>query len=126
MGLGSRIIGSAEDQQVIYDTAARKIVERLGGKDVFPNPGGDIALAPDGRWFVNSHRAGEYNHYTFLDRHTGRTLRAPPVFMGQWKSGDLRLDPAPCWNRTGDALVVPGIAPDSTRQMFVIELGHHE
>ena len=23
-------------------------------------------------------------------------------------------------------IVVPGIAPDSTRQMFVIELGHHE
>jgi hypothetical protein len=60
------------------------------------------------------------------DRHTGRTLRAPPVFMGPWNSGDLRLDPAPCWNRTGDALVVPGIAPDSTRQMFVIELREHE
>ena len=119
---GDRIIGSAEDQQVIYDTAAQQIVGRLGGKDVFPNPGGDIALAPDGRWFVNSHREGEHNLYTFLDRRTGRTLRAPPVFMGQWKSGDLRLDPAPCWNRSGDAIVVPGIAPDGTRQMFVIEL----
>ena len=123
---GSRIIGSAEDQQVIYDTASKKIVERLGGKEVFPNPGGDIALSPDGRWFVNGHRSGQYNHYTFLDRHTGRTLRAPPVFMGPWNSGDLRLDPAPCWNRTGDALVVPGIAPDSTRQMFVIELRERE
>lgn len=119
---GSRIIGSAENQQVIYDTATRTIVERLGGKEVFPNPGGDIALAPDGGWFVNSHREGEHNHYTFLDRRTGRTLRAPPVFMGQWKSGDLRLDPAPCWNRTGDAIVVPGIAPDGTRQMFVVAL----
>ncbi len=119
---GDRIIGSADNQQVIYDVAAQKIVEGLGGKEVFPNPGGDIALAPDGRWFVNSHREGEHNLYTFLDRRTGRTLRAPPVFMGQWKSGDLRLDPAPCWNRNGDAIVVPGIAPDGTRQMFVIEL----
>jgi len=33
---------------------------------------------------------------------------------------------APCWHRTGDALVAPGIAPDSTRQMFVIELREHE
>jgi hypothetical protein len=122
---GGRIIGSAEDQQVIYDTASRRIVEKLGGKDVFPNPGGDIALAPDGRWFVNSHRNGEHNHYTFLDRRTGRIVRAPPVFMGPWKSGDLRLDPAPCWNRSGDALVVPGIAADGTRQMFVLEFAGH-
>jgi hypothetical protein len=120
---GSRIIGSADDQQVVYDTATRTIVERWGGRDVFPNPGGDIALAPDGRWFVNSHREGRHNHYTFLDRRTGRTRRAPPIFMDHWASGDLRLDPAPCWNRTGDAIVVPGIAPDGTRQMFVIELG---
>ena len=36
--------------------------------------------------------------------------------------GELRLDPAPCWNRTGDAIVVPGIAPDGTRQMFIVTL----
>jgi hypothetical protein len=119
---GSRIIGSLDEQQVIYDTATRRIVEKLGGAEVFPNPGGDIALAPDGRWFVNSHRSGEHNHYTFLDRRTGRIVRSPPVFLGQWKSGDLRLDPAPCWNRSGDALVVPGIAADGTRQMFLLEL----
>ncbi len=119
---GSRIIGSADHQQVIYDAATRQIVQKLGGAEVFPDPGGDISLAPDGRWFVNSHREGEYNHYTFLDRRTGRVRRSPPVFMRTWAKGDLRLDPAPCWNRTGDAIVVPGIAPDGTRQMFVLEL----
>ncbi len=120
---GSRIVGSVEDQQVVYDTEKRAIIERWGGTETFPNPGGDIALAPDGRWFVNSHREGEHNHYTFLERATGRVWRAPPVFMGQWRSGDLRLDPAPCWNRAGDAIVVPGIAADGTRQMFVIGVG---
>jgi hypothetical protein len=120
---GSGIVGSAEGQQVVYDTEKRAIVERWGGKEVFPNPGGDIALAPDGRWFVNSHREGQHNHYTFLDRRTGRTLRAPPIFMAHWATGDLRLDPAPCWNRTGDAIVVPGIAGDGSRQMFMIEVG---
>ncbi len=119
---GSRIIGSLDDKQVVYDTAERKIAEVIGGADVFPNPGGDIALGPDGRWFVNSHKEGDYNHYTFLERATGRTLRSPPVLLGPWKSGDLRLDPAPCWNRSGDAVVVPGIAPDGTRQMFIIAL----
>ena len=117
---GSRIIGSANNQQVVYDTAARSLVDVIGGTDLFPNPGGDVALSPDGSWFVNSHKQGDYNHYTFLHFATRRTLRSPPIFLGPWKSGDLRLDPAPCWNRTGDAIVVPGIAPDGTRQMFLI------
>jgi hypothetical protein len=38
------------------------------------------------------------------------------------RDGDLWLDPAPCWNRAGNAIVVPGIAPDGPRQMFVIEV----
>jgi hypothetical protein len=71
---------------------------------------------------VNSHKEGDYNHYTFLHRATGRALRSPPVLLGPWKTGDLRLDPAPCWNRTGDAIVVPGIADDGTRQMFIIRI----
>lgn len=40
----------------------------------------------------------------------------------QVRGGNLRLDPAPCWNRAGNAIVVPGIAPDGTRQMFVSEV----
>jgi hypothetical protein len=119
---GPRIIGSNGGQQVIYDTAQRKIVESLGGKDVFPNPEGDVALSPDGSWFVNSHRVSEHNHYTFLERKTGRVVKSPPVYLAHWKSGPLRLDPAPCWNRTSDAIVVPGIAEDGTRQMFLLEL----
>ena len=38
------------------------------------------------------------------------------------RGGDLRLDPAPCWNRAGNAIAVPGIAPDDPRQMLVIEV----
>ena len=120
---GHRIIGSHEEKQVVYDAAQKKIVDVWGGSEVFPEPGGDISLSPSGRWFVNSHRQGEYNHYTFLDRKTGRIVKSPPVFMSHWAKGDLRLDPAPCWNRTGDAIVVPGIATDGTRQMFVLALG---
>jgi hypothetical protein len=119
---GPRIIGSNDSKQVIYDTAQKKIVESLGGKEVFPNPEGDIALSPDGRWFVNSHRVREHNHYTFLDRRTGRIVKSPPVFLAHWNGGPLRLDPAPCWNRSSDAVVVPGIAPDGTRQMFLLEI----
>lgn len=119
---GSRIIGSSEGKQVVYDTAQKQIVASLGGKDVFPNPEGDVSLSPDGSWFVNSHREGEYNHYTFLELKTRRVVKSPPVFMSTWRSGPLRLDPAPTWNRTSDAIVVPGIAPDGTRQMFLLEI----
>jgi hypothetical protein len=119
---GSRMIGSRDGQQVVYDVAQQKVVDSLGGKDVFPNPEGDISLSPDGRWFVNSHREGEYNHYTFLELSTRRVVHSTPVFMSTWKGGPLRLDPAPCWNRTSDAIVVPGIAADTTRQMFLLEL----
>jgi hypothetical protein len=119
---GPRIIGSRDGNQVVYDTVERKVVESLGAKDVFPNPEGDVALSPEGSWFVNSHRQGEHHHYTFLEMKSRRIVKSPPVFMSTWRSGPLRLDPAPAWNRTSDAIVVPGIAPDGTRQMFLLEL----
>ena len=120
---GTRIIGSRDGKQVVYDTARRKIVDSWGGSDVFPEPEGDIALSPAGHWFVNGHRSGEFNHYTFLNRKTGRVVKSPPIFMSHWAKGELRLDPGPCWNRTGDAIVVPGIAADGTRQMYIVALG---
>ena len=119
---GSRIIGSHDGKQVIYDSAKKEIAESLGATDIFPNPEGDVSLSPDGSWFVNSHREGEHHHYTFLDMKTRRTVKSPPVFLSTWRGGPLRLDPAPAWNRTSDAIVVPGIAPDGTRQMFLLEL----
>ncbi len=121
-GWGSQVIGSHGGLQVVYDAAEQKIVDSLGGKNVFPNPEGDIALSPDGTWFVNSHREGEQHHYTFLEMKTRRVVKSPPVFLSTWNRGPLRLDPAPAWNRTGDAIVVPGIANDGTRQMFLLEL----
>jgi hypothetical protein len=75
-GWGSHVIGSHGGQQVVYDTAQQKIVDSLGGKDVFPNPEGDVALSPDGTWFVNSHREGEQHHYTFLEMNTRRVVKS--------------------------------------------------
>ncbi|HXW06937.1 MAG TPA: hypothetical protein VD833_17020 [Vicinamibacterales bacterium] len=121
---GPTIIGSSEGRQVVYHTARKQIVDSLGGRDVFPNPEGDVSLSPDGSWFVNGHRDGEYHHYTFLEMRTRRVVKSPPVFLSTWNRGPLRLDPAPAWNRTSDAIVVPGIASDGTRQMFLLELAH--
>ncbi|MEK6247290.1 MAG: hypothetical protein N2C12_03870, partial [Planctomycetales bacterium] len=37
-------------------------------------------------------------------------------------SGDIRIDPAPRWNRANNTILVPGIAKDNTRQMFMIQI----
>ena len=37
------------------DVATGRIVRTLGDTKVFPKPGGDIALSPDGCWLVNGH-----------------------------------------------------------------------
>lgn len=36
--------------------------------------------------------------------------------------GNYRIDPAPRWNRTSDAMLVPGWTKTNTRQLFVIHL----
>ena len=36
------------------------------------------------------------------------------IFRGD-SVGDIRIDPAPRWNRTNDAILVPGIAEDNTQ-----------
>ncbi|MCL4216979.1 MAG: DUF1593 domain-containing protein [Candidatus Hydrogenedentes bacterium] len=46
----------------------------------------------------------------------------PGLKRGTQFEGDVRLDPSPCWRRDVKALAVPGIAPDGTRQTFVIHL----
>lgn len=85
---------------------------------MFPNPEGDVSLSPDGRWFANGHREGG----TPTTLKTRRVVKSPGIFLSTLNRGPLRLDPAPAWNRTSDAIVVPEIAGDGTRQMFLLEL----
>ena len=47
---GTQIIGSSENQQVIYDILQKKIIGTLGNPDIFPKPEGDISISPDGKW----------------------------------------------------------------------------
>ena len=48
-------------------------------------------------------------------------MRSEGIDKGVY-SGDIRIDPAPRWNRANDAILIPGIARDKTRQMFVIRI----
>ena len=123
---GHRMIGALDGRQIVYDVDRDLVVGQLANEDVFPNPGGDIALSPQGDWFVNGHkdRGQAMNFYTFFQRSTGLHLRSQGFNIGSWLSGDLRQDPSPAWNRSGTKVLVPGILGGETpsRQLFVISL----
>ncbi|HSH93793.1 MAG TPA: hypothetical protein VK968_06580, partial [Roseimicrobium sp.] len=119
---GHRMIGQIENRQVIYDTDAQKVVGELGTPEIFPKPGGDVALSPDGKWLVNGHGEQGKNYYTVLRRADGVWGRSAGFEQGGYVTGDLRLDPGPLWNRDSSQLLVPGMAGDGTRQLFVITI----
>ncbi len=59
----------------------------------------------------------------FHDRmQDGVYVKSEGLSCGGYTRGDLRIDPAPRWNRTSDALLVPGWTASGTRQMHVIEI----
>jgi hypothetical protein len=122
----NRMIGAVNSRQIIYDVDRDRVVGQLGNEEIFPNPGGDICLSPQGDWFVNGHKSKiqAKNFYTFYQRSTGQVLRSPGFDIGPWLSGDLRQDPSPAWNRRGNKILVPGLVGDDrpSRQLFIISL----
>jgi hypothetical protein len=120
--LGHRMIGAVGKDQVLFDTDRQEIVGAIGSQKIITEPGGDIALSPDGRWLVNGGRTKGVDYYVFVRRSDNVSVRSGGFDVNPWISGDLRCDPAPCWNRQSDQIVFPAIAPDKTRQMFTIRL----
>ncbi len=123
---GNVIIGSAPDEtgairQVRYDVDKKEIIEYMGNPEIFPNPEGDISLSPNGNMFANGFVNGNKNSYTILRRSDGYFVYTEGLSKGEYK-GDIRIDPAPRWNRTNDAILVPGIDKNETRQMFMIKM----
>jgi hypothetical protein len=88
---------------------------------VFPDTRDDNALSPDGTWYVGSQKVRNKCIYTFYRMADGFWFRSPeiPTKPG---GGDVRIDPAPRWNRTGNAILVPGLAQDGTRQLFILRI----
>jgi len=115
------LIGRQGKNQILYDVDTKKIVGQLGTPEIFPNPEGDISLSPNGQWFVNGYKKGNKNYYTVYRRDDGAFVRSEGLSKGSY-GGDIRIDPAPRWNRTSNAILVPGIAENKTRQMFVIRV----
>jgi len=119
--LHRRLIGQWKDDQVLYDVDKKKIVGQLGTPKIFPHPGGDVALSPDGKWFANGSKKGDTNRFVVYRRSDGVYGRSEGLDKGSY-AGDVRIDPAPRWNRANNAILVPGIAENKTRQMFVIHV----
>ena len=122
---GRRMIGREGDRQILFDTDRQLVVGQLGTPELFPDPEGDIALSPDGNWFVNGFkdRQAQANFYSIYRRSDGASVRSQGYSIGNWLSGDLRQDPSPCWNRASNQILVPGLAKDGkSRQLFLLEI----
>jgi hypothetical protein len=106
-----------------YDVIRKAWAGPLGGPGIFPDTDDDNALSPDGKWYVGSHRQSPAECvYTILRRADGAFVRSPPI-PTKAGGGNVRVDAAPRWNRTSDALLVPGLASDGTLQLFVARIG---
>jgi hypothetical protein len=90
---------------------------------MFPKPEGDISLSPGGDWFVNGYgdKKTNKNYYAVYRRSDGAFVRSKGIDKGEY-SGDIRIDGAPRWNRTNDAILIPGLAENKTRQMFILHV----
>ena len=115
------LIGREGKKQIRYDVEKKKFVGQIGTPEMFPNPEGDISLSPDGDWFVNGYGKNGKNYYAVINRSTGAFARTEGIDKGEY-SGDIRIDGAPRWNRTNDAILIPGIDKNKTRQMFMIRV----
>ena len=120
------MIGREGKKQILYDVDQSRVIGQLGTPELFPDPEGDISLSPDGNWFVNGYKVqskdkGNKNYFAVLRLNDGVFARSEGIDKGAYL-GNIRIDPAPRWNRTNDAILVPGISENKTRQMFVIQL----
>ncbi len=125
---GQHMIGALGDDQVLYDTETQRVVKTLGTRELLPRPGGDIALSPDGSWLVNGYRVEGKNRFVLLRLADGFHLQTKAFDQHGWTSGELRNDPAPCWNRDGTQILFPSIADDQehTRQLFLLRIESSE
>lgn len=120
-GIGSQIIGSLNEKQVIYDVLKREIIGSIANPEVIPDPEGDISLSPSEKWFVNGFSREGKNYYNIVCLEDGQWVRTVGINKGPYE-GDIRIDPAPSWNRQSNQILVSGITENGTRQLFIINV----
>ncbi len=118
-----RVIGTLDGDAILFDVDKQQRVATLGNATIFPDPNGDKSLSPAGDWLVNGYRTKSVNYYAFLRLANGAHATSPGFDQRTWTKGELRIDPAPCWNRDGTKILFPSLdASGATRQLFVAEL----
>jgi hypothetical protein len=109
-------------------TRSRKVISYAGATDWtadgFANPADDglfrIGIATGKRELLISYRdLAAYLRVT--DDQYPIYVRSPAIRTMR-AGGDVRIDPAPRWNRANDAILVPGIAKDVSRQLFIVRI----
>jgi len=121
---GSVVIGAKGRRQVRYDVEKQSIIGQIGTDDDFVSPGADISLSPNAKWFANGFSTNnrKQNEYILLRRSDGASVWSKAFSRGSYQRGELRIDPAPRWNRWGNAILVPGITADGTRQLHLVRV----
>lgn len=122
---GNVMMGADGNRQIRYDTESQKIVGTLAAPGTFAKPGGDVAFSPDGRWFINGHKNKKLKQtlFTLFNEKQNRVIRTRGFPIGDWLSGELRIDPAPGWNRTNDGILFGAYDSKSkTRQLFLLRI----
>lgn len=121
---GTVVIGSKDGQQARYDIDQQRLVGQIGRLGDFPNPEGDVSLGPNAKWFVNGYSLNERKDikYIVMRRADGAKVTSPLFSRGPYQRGELRIDPAPRWNRDATQILVPGMTEDGTRQLHLLKL----
>ena len=106
----------------LYDVDTKLVTGTIGDTGTFPSPGADKAYSPDGKWYVGEHlETPNTRAYTFYRMEDGATFVSPGI-PTKADGGVTRIDGAPRWNRASDAILVPGLADDGSRQLFIIRM----
>ena len=104
--------------------------DKIGTKNTFKDSGADMAYSPDGRWIVcsyNSDGSWCYQFYRFADGAVFTATTTLTIKGATPNNSSTRIDGAPRWNRTSDAILIGGIVTENnpskgTRQMAIIRL----
>jgi hypothetical protein len=123
---GDTMIGARGSDQILFDVEKQAIVGKIGTPQAIPSPGGDIALSPDGKWFVNGYGDKGKNYYNVVRMVDGAWVRTSGFNQGGFVSGVLRIDPSPNWNRDGSQLLVVAVDETKTRQIHLIRVESKE
>ena len=123
--LGHVVVGAIHPgRQVRYDIDQSKVIGEIGKQGDFPNPEGDVSVGPNGKWFVNGYSLNDRKDikYIVMRRSDGAKVESPLFSRGPYQRGELRIDPAPRWNRDATQILVPGMTKDGTRQLHLLKV----